>query len=194
VDGALAVVGRHCDILERLTLVPPSAKVRGTFLRSIDSALKEADQTARYRELFPQVLGTLQWLPCGELLKRVTLAAALIEGPERVHEGMREIGRRNALEFARSLLGRMLLRFLSRDPNKLLQQAIAGRRQTCSYGHWQISFPEERMAIVTMVEEYLYIESYAIGSAIGTFEAIGRSVEARCELSTHFDGRHILRW
>lgn len=191
---ALALVGRYCDVEERLPLVPPSAKVRGIFVRSIDTALKEAGQTKRYRELFPNELATLQWHPCGEFLKRLTVGAALLVGPERVHEGMREIGRHNALEFARSLLGRILLRFLSHDPKKLLQQAIAGRRQTCGYGSWQISFPEERMAIMTMFEEYLYIESFAVGSALGTFEAIGREVDVQYELTTNFDGRHILRW
>lgn len=192
--AALDVVGRHCDVAERLALVPPSAKVRGVYLRSIDSALKDAGQTRRYRELFPRELGTLQWHPCSELLKRLTIGAALLVGPERVHEGMHEIGRRNALEFAHSLLGRMLLRFLSHDPKKLLQQGSAGRRQTCSYGSWHIDFPEERMAVVTMVEEYLYIDSYCMGSARGTFEAIGREVHATYELTTRFDGRHILRW
>lgn len=191
---ALALVARYCDVEERLSLVPPSAKVRGIFVRSIDASLKEAGLTRRYRELFPGELGTLQWHPCGEFLKRLTVGAALLVGPERVHEGMVEIGRHNALEFAHSLLGRILLRFLSRDPKKLLQQAIAGRRQTCGYGSWQISFPEECMAIMTMNEEYLYIESFAVGSALGTFEAIERKVEVQCELSTRFDGRHILRW
>jgi uncharacterized protein (TIGR02265 family) len=190
----LAEVGRHCDIHERLIMIPPSAKVRGVYCRSIDSALTEAGKIARYRELFPRELGSLQWHPCGEFLRRLVVAAAMLQGPELVHEGMREIGRRNALEFARSLLGRMLMRLLSRDPKKLLLQGVAGRRQTLSYGNWQVTFPEERMAIVTMVEEYLYMDSYSVGSALGTFEAIGLSLDAKCELDTKFNGRHILRW
>jgi uncharacterized protein (TIGR02265 family) len=193
-QSALAAVGRHCDVEERLLLVPPSAKVRGVYFRSIESALRQAGQLARYRALFPRDLGTLQWHPCGELLRRVTVGAALLVGPERVHEGMREIGRHNAVEFAQSLLGRMLMRLLSRDPKKLLLQGIAARRQTCSYGTWQVTFPEERSAIVTMDEEYLYLESFCMGSALGTFEAIGLAVDARCELNTRFDGRHVLRW
>jgi uncharacterized protein (TIGR02265 family) len=190
----LTEIGRHCDIAERLTLVPPSAKVRGIFFRSIDSALGEVGLYARYRQLFPRDIGTLQWHPCTHFLERLVVGAALLRGAAGVHEGMREIGRHNALEFASSLLGRILLRFLSRDPKKLLMQAIAGRRQTCSYGRWEIDFPEERMAIVTMHEEYLYMQSYAIGSARGTFEAIGRTVDVVCELNTPFDGRHVLRW
>lgn len=193
-DEVLTEVSRYCDIEERLTLIPPSAKVRGVYCRSIDSALTEAGKIKRYRELFPRELGSLQWHPCGEFLKRLVVASALLVGPQRVHEGMLEIARRNALEFARSLLGRMLMRLLSRDPKKLLLQGVAGRRQTLSYGNWQVTFPEERMAVVSMVEEYLYIDSYSLGSARGTFDAIGVELDARVELNTKFDGRHILRW
>jgi uncharacterized protein (TIGR02265 family) len=193
-DEVLAEIGRHCDIQDRVSLVPPSAKVRGVFFRSIDSALAEVGLYARYRELFPREVGTLQWQPCTDFLWRLVVGGALLRGAAGVHEGMAEIGRHNALEFASSLLGRILLRFLSREPKKLLMQAIAGRRQTCDYGHWEIDFPEQRTAIVTMREEYLYMESYAVGSARGTFEAIGRTVDVVCELDTRFDGRHVLRW
>jgi uncharacterized protein (TIGR02265 family) len=193
-DDAMVEVARHCDIRERLSVVPPSATVRGVYFRSIESALKEAGAIKRYQELFPLQLGTFQWHPCGELLRRLVVAGALLRGPLHVHDGMFEIGRHNALEFARSLLGRMLLRLLSRDPKKLLLQGIAARRQTCGYGNWQVTFPEERLAIVTMVEEYLYLDTYSMGSAIGTFEAIGLALDARCELDTKFNGRHILRW
>lgn len=193
-ERILAEISRYCDLQERLTLVPPSAKVRGTYARSIDSALTEAGKYKRYRELFPRELGTIQWHPCGEFLTRLAVGGALLMGPERVAEGMFEIGRHNALEFARSLLGRMLLRLLSRDPKKLLLQGVAARRQTASYGTWRVSFPEDRMAIVTMVEEYMYLESFMLGAAHGTFDAIGLDVDARSELETKFQGRHILRW
>ncbi len=190
----LAEVSRFCDIEERLTLVPPSAKVRGTYCRSIDAALTEAGKYKRYRELFPRELGTLQWHPCGEFLVRLVAAGGLLMGPERVKEGMLEIGRRNAYEFARSLLGRILLRLLSRDPKKLLLQGVAARRQTCSYGDWQVTFPQEQTAIVTMVEEYMYLETFMLGAALGTFDAIGLKVDATAELQTKFHGRHVLHW
>jgi uncharacterized protein (TIGR02265 family) len=193
-ERALAEVSRYCDIQERLTLMPPSAKVRGTYARSIDAALTEAGKFKRYRELFPRELGTLQWHPCSEFLVRLTVGGALLRGPEHVKEGMLEIGRRNALEFARSLLGRILLRLLSHDPKKLLLQGVAARRQTASYGDWQVTFPKERTAIVTMVEEYMYLESFMLGAALGTFDAIGLKVEATAELQTQFHGRHILEW
>lgn len=190
----LSEIGRYCDVQERLLLIPPSAKLRGYYCRSIEAAVEEGGKLKRYRELFPRDLGTLQWHPAGEILKRLVVGAALLVGPERVHEGMLEMGRRNALEFARTLLGRMLMRLLSKDPKKLLLQGVAARRQTCSYGSWQITFPEERMAIMTMVEEYMYLDSWLIGAAYGTFDAIGLSLDAKCELETKFVGRHVLRW
>jgi uncharacterized protein (TIGR02265 family) len=107
---------------------------------------------------------------------------------------MFEIGRRNALAFAESLLGRVLLRFLDRDPKRLLRQAIAGRRQSYSYGHWELEFTGEREAVVTMTEEYLYIDSYLMGAAQGTFEAVGVPVRTECVLRDRFNGRHLLQW
>lgn len=194
-DAIVDEVGRYCDIRERLTLIPPSAKVRGTYCRSIDAALADAGKLKRYKELFPNHLGTLNWHPTGEFLVRLTVAAALLmDSPERVNEGMLEIGRKNALAFAHSLLGRMLMRLLSHDPRKLLLQGVAARRQTCSYGTWRVTFPSEREAVVSMDEEYLYLESFMFGAALGTFDAIGLTVKATCELDTKFSGRHYLSW
>jgi len=194
-DAILDEVGRYCDIRERLTLIPPSAKVRGTYCRSIDAAMEEAGKFKRYKELFPNHMGTLNWHPTGEFLVRLTVASALLmDSAERVNEGMLEIGRKNALEFAHSLLGRMLMRLLSRDPRKLLMQGVAARRQTCSYGVWQVTFPRENEAVVDVNEEYLYFDSFMYGAALGTFDAIGLGVKARCDMDTKFRGRHYLSW
>jgi uncharacterized protein (TIGR02265 family) len=187
-------VCRHCDLRERLTLVPPSAKVRGLYFRSIETVLARAGRAERYRELFPERFAAILWHPASEFLVRLAAGAALLTSAERVHEGMFEIGRRNAVAFAESLLGRTMLRLLSRDPHKLLQQAVAGRRQSYSYGSWELTFPEERKAMMTMVEEYLYIESYMLGAARGTFDAIGVPVQTEVVLEDRFRGRHIMTW
>jgi uncharacterized protein (TIGR02265 family) len=187
-------VCRHCDLHERLTLVPPSAKVRGLYFRSIETVLARAGRAERYRELFPERFAAILWHPASEFLVRLAAGAALLTSAERVHEGMFEIGRRNAVAFAESLLGRTMLRLLSRDPHKLLQQAVAGRRQSYSYGSWELTFPEERKAVMTMVEEYLYIESYMLGAARGTFDAIGVAVRTEVVLEDRFHGRHIMAW
>ena len=136
----------------------------------------------------------IQWYPTADFLKRLVTSAALLTSPARVHEGMFEIGRRNAVAFSESLIGRTMLRLLSRDPQKLLQQGAAARRQSSAYGSWSLAFPEERTAVMTMVEEYTYIESYLLGAAQGTFDAIDRPVRTEVVLDDRFNGRHILKW
>ena len=193
-ERLLEAVYQHCDLRERLTLVPPSAKVRGLYFRSIDAVLDRASRAERYRKVFPERFPAILWHPASEFLVRLAVGASLLSSAERVHEGMFEIGRRNAVAFAESLLGRAMLRLLSRDPQKLLQQGVAGRRQSYSYGSWELSFPAPRTAVMTMVEEYLYIESYMLGAAKGTFDAIALPVQSEVVLDNPFCGRHILRW
>jgi uncharacterized protein (TIGR02265 family) len=193
-DRILEEVYRHCDLRERLTLVPPSAQVRGLYFRSIETVLERAALLGVYRELFPERFAAVRWHPASEFLVRLAAGAALLAGPERVHESMFEIGRRNAVAFADSLIGRTMLRLLSRDPQKLLQQAVAGRRQSYSYGTWSLAFPEPRTAVMTMSEEYLYMESYMLGAAQGTFDAISVPVRTEVVLRDRFNGQHILKW
>src|SRR5215471_3644865 len=193
-DAAIEEVSRYCDLKERLDLIPPSAKGRGLYFRSIETVLTQAGRGERYHALFPERFATVLWHPIGEFLVRLAVGGALLTDPSRVHEGMYEIGRRNAVAFAESLLGRTLLRLLSRDPKRLLQQAVAGRRQSQNYGRWTLAFPEERTAVMTIVEEYLYIDSYLLGAAQGTFDAVGVPVRAEAKLEDRFSGRHALVW
>jgi uncharacterized protein (TIGR02265 family) len=193
-EHLLEEASRYCDLRERLPLVPPSAKARGILFRSIETVLEAAGLESRYRALFPEKFATILWHPCSEFLVRLVGGAALLSGPEGVHEGMFEIGRRNAVVFADSLIGRTMLRLLSRDPKKLLQQAVAGRRQSSNFGAYEVAFPEERMAVMTIREEYAYIESYLIGAAQGTFDAIELPVRTEVVLEDRFNGKHILNW
>ena len=193
-EQAIALLGRYCDVEERITLIPPSAKSRGLYFRSIESVVADAGEGEQYRRLFPERFAAVMWYPASEFLVRLVVAGALLASPERVQEGMFEIGRRNAVAFSESLLGRAMLRLLSRDPKRLLHQGAAARRQSSSFGHWDLCFPDGREAIVDMREEYMYIESYLLGAARGTFDAIGIAVDARCELDTRFSGRHLLSW
>jgi len=193
-EAAIAEVSLHCDLAERLTLVPPSAKARGLYFRSIESALTRAGRIERYQALFPERFAAVLWHPVGEFLVRLAVGGALLTEPRRVHEGMFEIGRRNAIVFSESLIGRTLLRLLSHEPKRLLQQAVAGRRQSLNYGRWTLSFPEERTAVMTMIEEYLYIDTFLLGAAQGTFDAVGVPVRTEVKLEDRFTGRHILTW
>lgn len=192
--AAIRQVCQYCDLAERLELLPPSAKVRGLYFRSIEVVLARAGRDERYRALFPERFTSVLWYPAADFLQRLAVGGAILMEPSRVHEGMFEIGRRNAIAFSESLVGRTLLRLLSKDPKKLLAQGVAGRRQSCSHGRWTLAFPEERKAVVTMLEEYLYIESYLLGAARGTFEAVNIPVVAEVQLESRFYGRHLLRW
>lgn len=190
----LEELGEHFDLGARLPLIPPSARLRGLYFRSIESALKEAGKLSTFEGMYPVRVSTLGWASTGEFLERLAVGAALLCGPALVGEGMWRIGHRNAVEFAESLLGRMIFRLLSRDPHKLLQQGIAGRRQTVNSGLWEITFPVPCEAVVTIREEYTPIDSYCLGAAVGTFDAIGIPVKAECVLEDRFNGRHSLRW
>jgi uncharacterized protein (TIGR02265 family) len=190
----IAQLCRHSDLVERLPLVPPSAKVRGVYFRSIERVLAQAGLRERFATMFPQRFAAVLWHPASEFLVRLAVGGALIAGPERIHEGMFEIGRGNAVAFAESLLGRTLLLLLARDPKRLLRQGIAGRRQSCSFGRWELEFPSDKEAIVTMAEEYTYIESYLMGAAQGTFDAVGVPVRTEVVMHDRFNGKHVLRW
>ena len=193
-ERVLEEVYRHCDLRDRLTVIPPSAKARGLYFRSIETVLERAGLGLRYHQLFPERFAASMWHPASEFLVRLAVGASLLTSPERVHDGMFEIGRRNAVAFGDSLIGRVMLRLLSRDPQKLLKQGVAARRQSWTYGVWDLSFPSEREAIMTMRNEYNYIESYLLGAAQGTFDAIEVPVRTEVELEDRFNGRHILRW
>ena len=193
-ERVLEAVFQHCDLKERLTLLPPSARARGLYFNSIETVLERAGMSERFRALFPERYATVLWHPAGELLVRLAVGGALLSGPENVHHGMYEIGRRNAVAFSESLIGRTMLRLLSRDPKKLLQQAVAGRRQSLSAGTWELTFPTPRSAVITMREEYLYLESYLLGAAQGTFDAIATPVRAEVIVVDRFNGSHVLSW
>ena len=185
---------RCCDLAERLPLLPPSAKSRGVYLVGIDRVLAKAGSFDKFKALFPQRASSIPWYPTSDFLVQLAVAGALLAGPEQVHKGMFEIGRGNAVTFAESLLGRALILLLDRDPKRLLKQGIAGRRQGNTHGHWELEFPSAREAVVTMTEEYAYIESYMLGAAQGTFDAIGVPVRAEAVLRDRFNGTHVLRW
>lgn len=190
----LKEVFRHCDLEDRLTLVPPSAQIRGLFFRNVESVLASAGLSERYHALFPERHNAIRWYPLADYLPRLALGGALLTSPAEVHAGMSLIGRRNAVAFAESLLGRTMLRLLSRDPKKLLRQGVAAHRQTSSPGVWSVEFVDDRCAIMRMRDEYVYLESHFVGAALGTFEAIGLSVTVEVQLDDRFNGRHILRW
>lgn len=185
----------HCDIEDRLPLIPPSARVRGIWARILERQLQERGLESRYRELLPlERRSALGFHPACDLCVCAAVAGALVAGPENLHRGMFEVTRDNALQFADSLLGRTLVRFLARDPERLAQQAVASRRQTCNYGSWELVLASDHELRIALRQEYLWIDSYLLGAAAGTFASLGRDVEVVAELEDRFNGVHIIRW
>ncbi|HEX2678555.1 MAG TPA: DUF2378 family protein [Polyangiales bacterium] len=193
-DEAIAEVYKHCDLQQRLASLPPSAKVRGVFFRSIDRVLGQAGLLPRFELLFPNRPSSVPWYPFSEFLTQVAVGGAMLAGAEQVQHGMYEIGRRNAIAVAESLFGRALLRLLSPNPRNLLMQGMAARRQGFNVGTWELTFPSDRSAVMTMKEEYLYMDSYLLGAAYGTFETINVPVKVECVLDDPYNGRHFLSW
>ncbi len=193
-DEAFQEVCRYCDVQRRLATVPPSAKMRGAFFRSIERVLGNAGLGERFETMFPTRPTSVLWYPMSEFLVQLTVGAAMLTGAARVHEGMSEIGRRNAVAVSETLFGRALLRLLSHDPRKVLLQGAAVRRQCNNVGTWDLTFPDDHSALMIMKEEYLYMESYLLGAAYGTFETIGVPVKIECTLDDPYNGRHVLVW
>lgn len=193
-ERAIELVGAHCDVEQRLRDIPPSARIRGVWVRSAELEAESAGVTAQYVELTGGRTSPLQWYPAGEALARMAIAAALIESPARVHEGLTRIGRTYPTRFSESLLGRTLIRLLAPDPVRVLQQGVAARRQTCDYGRWELEFPEPRRAIVWHREEYGWLDSIVLGSAKATFEAIGVDASFDVTLVSAYEGSFDIRW
>jgi uncharacterized protein (TIGR02265 family) len=192
---ALALVAAHCDIEERLPIVPPSARIRGIYFGAIEKQLSAHAALEGYRAYFPaDRFGSLSFHSLREYMVRIACAGALVASPVCVHEGMSIIARGNARAFIESVLGRLLLRVLSGDPMRLMEQAVAGRRQSTNYGHWEWVRHSDRAVEVIYRQEYLWIESAIAGAGLGTFEACGLPAHVEHRLVDRFNGSSLFTW
>ncbi|HEY4106504.1 MAG TPA: TIGR02265 family protein [Polyangiaceae bacterium] len=195
VDRAIQVVAPYCDIAERLAVVPPSALVRGLYLKSLESILQRADRGGLYREYFGgERWSAIRLYPLRDYMVRLALAGASLHSPKDVQRGMHDVWRTNATTFASSLLGRTMLRLLSHDPVRLTEQGLAARRQTFQYGHWEIVRQGPRSIEMVYREEYIWIESAIAGGAVGAFESCGIQVTLQTKLLNRFDGSTVITW
>ncbi|HLK36965.1 MAG TPA: TIGR02265 family protein [Polyangiaceae bacterium] len=192
---ALALVAPHCDIVDRLPLVPPSARIRGIYFNAIEKQLGARGRLDAYRAYFPEGrFGALSFHPVREYLVRMACAGALVASPERIHDGMLLIAKGNARAFMESVLGRLMLRVLSGDRRRLVEQAVAGRRQSVNYGHWELVPLGDRAFEVVYEEEYIWIESAIAGAGLGTFEACGLPIQTELRLVDRFNGSSVYTW
>jgi uncharacterized protein (TIGR02265 family) len=194
-ERAIQLVAPHCDIVDRLQVVPPSAQVRGLYLRSLEAVTQRAGRDALYREYFAgERWSPIRMYPLRDYMIRLAVAGASLRSPSRVHDGMHDVWRSNATTFANSLLGHTMLRFLSHDPVRLTEQGLAARRQTYHYGHWEIVRHGPRAIEMVYREEYLWIESAIAGGAVGAFEACGITATLATKLRSRFDGSTMVTW
>jgi uncharacterized protein (TIGR02265 family) len=192
---ALDLVARHCDIVERLRDVPPSARTRGLFFNSVVAEVKRAGKGDGYAAYFPgDRHQALSFYPLSDYLIRLAVAGALVASPTDVHLGMSQLTRANATAFASSLLGRIMLRLLARDPVRLTQQGLAARRQTSTYGEWTLHQHGPRELEMVYRSEFIWIESAVAGSAAGTFAACQIEASLETRLVDRYDGSTFIRW
>jgi uncharacterized protein (TIGR02265 family) len=194
-QAALDLIAPHCDIVSRLEAVPPSAAGRGVFFRIIERQLERRNLLDAYNELFPERSHwSINYYPLSDFMVRLACAGALIASPERIHEGMHELARTHSAIFSKTLLGRTLIRLLSRDPVRLAEQALAARRQSWNYGHWELVRHGERELEMVYRNEYVWLESYMTGAAQGTFESCGVTPILETRLVDKFNGSTIITW
>lgn len=148
-----------------------------------------------YQELFPgDRFSMLSYYPLADFLERLACSGAIIVSPEKVHEGMSLVMRGNAEAFMDTILGRVMLRVLSRDPVKLFEQGTAARRQSFTYGRWELRRLGEREIEIAHSDEYCWIGSAIAGSFLGTFEACNIRGTVETKLIDRFNGSTFLRW
>jgi uncharacterized protein (TIGR02265 family) len=188
-------VADHVDLIERLSRIPHDAMVRGVHFRGLDDELTRRGLKHRFDQDFPEPpRSTFTLYPARDYLVRLAVAGGLVTDPSRAHEGMRELMRGNSLYFAKSLLGRGLLRMLARQPDRLLQQAIMAKRAATNYGKWLVISHGERFVEMKHEDEYVWIESALLGGAAGMFEACGISPQVEVSMIDPFNGSLLFRW
>lgn len=193
--SALELIAPYCDLRERLSAVPASAMVRGLAFQSIVAALRTHGKLERYETTYGALrYASMSLYPLGDYLVRLASAGAELSTRERLFDGVAAISRTNAHEFTRSILGQALIRDLAHDPLALLEQGVAMRRQTCLYGHWELTRLGPREAEMRYAGEPVWIEQAVVPAAEGTFEACSVQPEIHTKLTTPYDGATHFRW
>lgn len=192
---AVALIAQHCDIVERLNDVPPSARVRGLYFKSVINVLRQLGRLSAFEEFFPaERRSSLTFYPLGDYLVRLAVAGAVVRSPAQLHEGIHQITRDNATAFATSLLGRVLTRILDRDPVRLTEQGLAARRQSTTYGEWQVVRRGPNQIEMVYHGEYMWIESAIAGAATGTFESLQIQPRVETKLLDKYNGSTVISW
>ncbi len=157
--------------------------------------LRQMNRLEAYEAYFPgESWSSLTLYPLGDYLLRLAVAGAVVRSAEELHEGVRQITRANASAFATSLLGRVLVRILARDPVRLTEQGLAARRQSTTYGEWELIRRGPREIAMVYRAEYMWIESAIAGAALGSFESCQVTPRVETQLKDKYNGLTLVRW
>lgn len=193
--AALDLVAPHCDIVERLQDVPPSAKVRGLYFKSVLNVLNSAGKLNAFNSICPPTSrSSIRFYSLKDYLVELAAAGAVVTSPRELHAGILEITRRNAAAFSSSVLGRVLIRVLAHDPVRVTEQGLAARRQSTSYGEWQLVRHGPRDISMVYHAEYMWIESAIAGAAAGTFESCKIQADIKTSLDNKYNGSTRIMW
>jgi len=185
----------HCDIVTRLRAVPAAARVRGLYFRALTDEMSRRGLRAAFEEVIHDSdRSAFTLYPLSDYLVWLAFAGSLAGSPADVHQGMRDLHRGHSLYFGQSLLGRSLLRLISRDPIRQLHQAVQSKRAVTNYGRWSVVDEGPGRATVRLQDEYVWIESALLGGALGGLEACGIRPTAEVKLTDPYNGDLVFRW
>lgn len=185
----------HCDITTRLKQVPATARMRGLYFRAtLDELGRRGLRSAFETVIHETERSAFMLYPLTDYILWVAYAGSLITSPARVHTGMYELARSHSLYFGQSLLGRSLLRLISRDPIRQMHQAVQSKRAVSNYGRWFIADEGPRHIVFRLEDEYVWIESSLLGGAVGGLESCGVNPTVEVQLRDPFNGDLSFKW
>ncbi len=185
----------HCDIATRLKACPPTARVRGLYFRALVDEMSRRGLRSAFEEVIHDSdRSAFTLYPLSDYLTWLAFAGSLVHSPADVHIGMRDLHRGHSLYFGQSLLGRSLLRLISRDPIRQLHQAVQSKRAVTNYGRWTVCDEAPGRATVRLQDELVWIESALLGGALGGLEACGIHPTAEVRLIDAYNGDILFRW
>lgn len=185
----------HCDLAQRLADVPAGTCVRGLYFRAaLDEIARRGLRSAFETVIHDTDRSAFMLYPLTDYLIWIAWAGSLITAPDKVHDGMRELFRGNVVYFGQSLLGRSLLRLISRDPIRQMHQAIQSKRAITNYGRWSIVDEGPRHVTIQLDDEYVWIESALLGGALGGFESCGVAPSVDVKMRDAYHGDLVFHW
>jgi uncharacterized protein (TIGR02265 family) len=182
---------RPIDIQEYVSLVPPTATIKGMFITALLEALgprRKCLQQGRARYV------AFKDYPLVDQVRLVAEVAELLYPDAALREAIRRIGHAVYPAFAASLLGKVLFAAVGRDPSALIRAGAKAYEMSASVGKVEIVQLSPRSALLHLREMYNYIDCYQVGVFEGAFSVLGLVPALRMRLDSLTSGVFELRW